>query len=247
MPRIVLLLLAQAQAQSTSDVAQRLKLGLWQRGDAFPCGRDGCGADGATDEASLLTRWSVLRHAPVLSLRGGAAVQEASQEPDLDALRAELGPDFAAALDRNVADHEEDVAASCENFYCGDASRAAGGAAARPSTYEGGFASHAMGSVPPEDFAHAFKFPLDLIKVTSAPLIPPEEAEEVVATANAEGVAGNEYASGKYKLGGDWVKKMPRTLAWFNRRLETTIFPTAAELFPEVFSTADVLRAHSVY
>ena len=238
---LLLLLLAEAQAQmdSDADLAQ-LKFGLWQRGDSFPCGRGGCGA--ADDEVSLRGRWSLLRQAPVLSLRGGADVKEASQEPDLDALRAELGPDFAAALEKNVADHEEDIAASCEAFYCGDASKAA----ARPSTYEGAFASHAMGSVPPEDFAHAFQFPLDLIKVTTAPLIPPEEAEEVVATANAEGMASNEYASGKYKLGGDWVKKMPRTLAWFNRRLESTIFPTAAKLFPEVVSSADVLRAHSV-
>ena len=93
-----------------------------------------------------------------------------------------------------------------------------------------------MGSVPPEDFAGAFQFPLDLIKVTSSPLIPPEEAERVVATARSEGLDYNEYTSGKYKLGGDWVKKMPKTLEWFNERLKTTIFPAAAALFPEVVS-----------
>ena len=42
------------------------------------------------------------------------------------------------------------------------------------------------------------------------------------------------------------VKKMPRSLAWFNRRLESKIFPTIAGLFPEVVSDASVLRAHSV-
>ena len=77
-------------------------------------------------------------------------------------------------------------------------------------------------------------------------MIPPEEAEEVIATANFEGLAGNEYRSGKYKLGGDWVKKMPRSLAWFNQRLEQTIFPTIAALFPEIVSGPSVLRAHSV-
>jgi len=39
---------------------------------------------------------------------------------------------------------------------------------------------------------------------------------------------------------------MPHTLAWFNRRLESTIFPAAAALFPEVIRHAGVLRAHSV-
>ena len=52
--------------------------------------------------------------------------------------------------------------------------------------------------------------------------------------------------AGKYKLGGDWVKKMPKTLEWFNRRLQSTIFPAAAALFPEVVDGPEVLRAHSV-
>jgi len=91
-----------------------------------------------------------------------------------------------------------------------------------------------------------FKFPLDLIKVTAEPMIPAAEAERVVATANAEGLASNEYVSGKYKLGGDWVKKMPRTLAWFNERLEDAIFPLAATLFPMIVRGPQVLRAHSV-
>ena len=69
--------------------------------------------------------------------------------------------------------------------------------------------------MPPEDFAASFQFPLDLIRVTSAPMIDASEAERVVATAIEEGIHQNEYTSGKYKLGGDWVKKMPRSLAWF--------------------------------
>ena len=36
--------------------------------------------------------------------------------------RAELGPEFSAALDANEAAHAEDCRLSCEHFYCGDAS-----------------------------------------------------------------------------------------------------------------------------
>ena len=39
---------------------------------------------------------------------------------------------------------------------------------------------------------------------------------------------------------------MPKTLEWFNRRLQSTIFPAAAALFPEVVDGPEVLRAHSV-
>ena len=85
-----------------------------------------------------------------------------------------------------------------------------------------------------------------MIKVTSEPLIAPEEAEEVVALATEDGVYDHEFPSGKYRLGGDWVKSLPNALEWFNERLRTTIFPAVAALFPEVVSDASVLRAHSV-
>lgn len=242
-----------------AQLEQSVKLALWQRGEQLPCGRDGC-SELETDVEALMSRLRFLRHTPVLALRGGAdgcSTASGTCEPngsvDLDALRAELGHEFSAALDANEAAHEADLATSCQSFYCGDGS----GAAEAPPTADASDAaaaaavaasarSHPMGSVPPEDFAGAFHFPLDLIKVTSAPLIPAEEAEEVVATALAEGIAGNEYTSGKYKLGGDWVKKMPRTLDWFNGRLRRTIFPAVAALFPEVVSSPHVLRAHSV-
>jgi len=42
--------------------------------------------------------------------------------------------------------------------------------------------------VPPEDFAASFQFPLDLIRVTSEPMIDAEEAERVVATSIEEGI-----------------------------------------------------------
>lgn len=248
----MLLLLDAASAVDDVEVARRvLKFGLWQRGDVFPCGSSGC-SDGSSMEGDedqrLAARWALMRQTPVLTWRGGADGCDAASgscEPptsDLDQLRAELGPEFSAALDANLDAHEADCRASCEFFYCGDADAASTSASGPPTPVQ----SHPMGDVPPEDFASAFNFPLDLIKVTAAPLIPPEEAEEVVAIANAEGVAGNEYTSGKYRLGGDWVKKMPRTLAWFNRRLETTIFPTIASLFPEVVRGPQVLQAHSV-
>ena len=103
-----------------------------------------------------------------------------------------------------------------------------------------------MGAVPPEDFASDFGFPLDLIKVSNAPLFPASEAAQMVATAEAEGLSENEYRSGKYKLGGNWLDNLPKTRAWFNRKLETTFFPLLAQLFPEIISSPVVLRAHSV-
>ena len=59
-------------------------------------------------------------------------------------------------------------------------------------------------------------------------------------------MSGNEYRSGKYKLGGDWLINLPRTREWFNKHLETTFFPQLVKLFPEIISSASVLRAHSV-
>ena len=39
--------------------------------------------------------------------------------------------------------------------------------------------SFSMGSVPPEDFASSFNFPLDLIKVTGGAIIAPEEVRQI--------------------------------------------------------------------
>ena len=52
--------------------------------------------------------------------------------------------------------------------------------------------------------------------------------------------------SGKYKLGKAWIKDMPGVLAWFNKALSTTLFPTLSALFPELLPDASTLRAHSV-
>ena len=96
-------------------------------------------------------------------------------------------------------------------------------------------------------FQSFFRFPLDLIKVTQGhPLFSAEEAARVIETAEAEGVDKNEYKSGKYRLGGDWLVNLPQTRAWFNGRLENTFFPLLAHLFPEIISSPAALRAHSV-
>ena len=237
-------LIAATVAASGEDAqaVQELKLSIWQRG-IEPCGPAGCSLDESPEE--LLPRWSSARQQPVLRLRGGAdGCAGAVCEPparDMDSLIAELGHEFAAALEQNERDHQTECDESCEHFYCGDPSLPEPSTAAPIATRR-----FSLGSVPPEDFASDFNFPLDLIHVTSAPLIPPSEAEAVVAAAVADGVYNNEFPSGKYRLGGDWVKNLPSTLAWFNTRLRTTIFPAAAAAFPEIVSSAAVLRAHSV-
>ena len=53
------------------------------------------------------------------------------------------------------------------------------------------------------DVSVCVRFPLDVIKVTQqVPLFSREEAGEVVAKAEAEGVDKNEFKSGKYQLAG---------------------------------------------
>ena len=198
-----------------------------------------------------------------LRVRGGAAASDCTPPPpDMDALAASLGPEFAAVIAQNEVDHQADCRESCSHFYCGDASLnsstptpgsssgggsgGGGGNGRDPSAVVPPVSSHHFGEVPPEDFASDFNFPLDLIKVTAEPLFTAAECQEAVATAESEDVHLNEYVSGKYKLGGDWIKNMPKTLKWFNAALEEKIFPTLASLFPEVIRGPEVLRAHSV-
>ena len=193
-----------AAALDDVELAQRLKLDIWRRGIA-ECGAAGCSDDSSQDLGALKLRWLASRSTPFVTLRGGSdGCADTTCEPDasvdLDALRAELGPEFGAALDQNIVDHDADCAKSCEHFYCGSPGSSQGAPPAAVATR-----SFSMGSVPPEDFATSFLYPLDLIRVTAEPLIEPAEAEQVVATAIEEGISTNEYASGKYRLGGDWV------------------------------------------
>lgn len=184
-----------------------------------------------------------------MSMRGGATGDyNARLEAKLSELSAQYGPSFTAAIEQNKIDHAKDCETSCEAFYCakGDRDANQGNAWAQDHSNTT-FRSYSFGGVPPEDFSEEFGFPLDLIKVTqSVPLFSAEEAADVIQKAEEEGVDKNEYKSGKYKLGGDWLVNLPNTRAWFNKRLEETFFPLLSYLFPEIISSPAVLRAHSV-
>jgi tetratricopeptide (TPR) repeat protein len=174
------------------------------------------------------------------SLRGGASENLIDT---IAKLGDKFGSDFLDAIEQNTRDHESDCRLSCKHYYCAPSD------AVLPPLDQilngTSIESYSMGPVPPEDFASDFGFPLDLIKVTK-PLFSPCEAANVIRTAEAEGVDKNEYVSGKYKLGGDWLTNLPKTREWFNKRLETTFFPLLSHLFPEVISSPSIIRAHSV-
>ncbi len=187
-----------------------------------------------------------LKSQNLFNIRGGAmAAHDSSLVEKLSKLGEKFGDDFKEAILRNEREHAEDCAVSCESFYCAPKESAL---VDEDSPLNGtSFASYSFGATPPEDFASLFGFPLDLIKVTQGnPLFSAEEAAEVVSIAEEEGVDKNEYKSGKYKLGGDWLVNLPNTREWFNRRLESTFFPLISNLFPEIVSSPSVLRAHSV-
>lgn len=187
-------------------------------------------------------------YAPILKHRGGDAGCDPSSgvcslpARSLEQLKAELGNRFSEALALNEEEHKRDCAKSCELFYCGEGKRASSG------REEIEYNAYAFGSVPPEDFADQFDFPMDLIKVTATktPLLTSMEASRVVKVAEDEGVLDGEYDSGKYKLGGDWLDNLPKTREWFNELCANTVFPELARLFPDVISSPAVLRAHSV-
>lgn len=185
----------------------------------------------------------------ILGVRGGDGTTKEDNasrlEKKLDELSVKFGKPFVDAIEQNKAEHATDCARSCELFYCADDSDTNhwDPEKRRDTT----FASYSFGSVPPEDFSDEFKFPLDLIKVTEgAPLFSAAESAEVIHQAEEEGVDKNEYKSGKYKLGGDWLVNLPQTRSWFNSKLEHVLFPLLHHLFPEIIRSPSVLRAHSV-
>ena len=162
-------------------------------------------------------------------------------------LESKFGPEFKQAIEQNIREHEADCRKSCESFFCADENDVNSFMQWDPNGINSTeFVSFPFGAVPPEDFASDFGFPLDLIKVSQGALFPEEEAAEVVRIAESEGLSNNEYKSGKYKLGGDWLLNLPETRAWFNGKLKTTFFPILSHLFPEIVSSPSVLRAHSV-
>ncbi|KAG7355187.1 serine/threonine protein kinase [Nitzschia inconspicua] len=182
----------------------------------------------------------------------------AAMKTKIQQLTQHYGSAFAQAIEQNQQEHDRDCQESCRYFYCAPAGTLSpnnnnNGSAQNQTladvlgTNETTIRSYSMGAVPPEDFADEFGFPLDLIKVTQGqPLFSRDDAKHVIDIAESEGLSSNEYVSGKYKLGGDWLTKLPQTRQWFNEKLEKTLFPLLAFLFPEIVSHPSVLRAHSV-
>jgi tetratricopeptide (TPR) repeat protein len=166
----------------------------------------------------------------------------------IDELGRKFGPEFLEAIRKNEEEHARDCSVSCESFYCAPETFDE----IEDDTYQSilngtSFTSYSFGATPPEDFGEEFGFPLDLIKVTKGnPLFSPEEAARVIDIAKDEGVDNNEFKSGKYQLGGDWLTNLPNTRRWFNELLQSKLFPLLPKLFPEIVSSPSVLRAHSV-
>lgn len=192
-------------------------------------------------------------------LRGGSTANEAETSISsetyndrltrrLKQLELEFGQEFRDAIEQNQKEHTLDCQVSCESYYCSPKTSDRSNEF-NPSIHMSGtsFTNYSFGATPPEDFFEEFGFPLDLIKVTEGtPIFSAEESASVIKTAQAEGIEHNEYKSGKYQLGGDWLTNLPKTREWFNDKLELTLFPLMRYLFPEIVSSVSVLRAHSV-
>jgi len=241
---------------------QRAKLDLWRRGEfSFPWIATNSGSHKEQalqieQYSRYMSRMNPIKRArqakysseiePFFNLlkihRGGETESyEDMEQAKIKSLALDYGAPFIEAIEKNRQEHAEDCKKSCTLFYC---AKGADQADAQKLNYT--FRSYSMGAVPPEDFAPQFGFPLDLIKVSEQPIVSPTEAAEVVAIAEMEGLSSNEYRSGKYKLGGNWLDDLPKTRSWFNDALKTRLFPLLHELFPEVVSSPSVLRAHSV-
>jgi tetratricopeptide (TPR) repeat protein len=204
-------------------------------------------------EEDFLSSWRSM-------IRGGGQVAStlpssvADMEAKLRQLTQHYGSAFAQAIEQNKREHAKDCQESCQQYYCAPPSVNSTSSTKNQTvleeilgTMETTIRSYSMGAVPPEDFADDFGFPLDLIKVTMGrPLFSKQEAKRVIDLAESEGLSNNEYISGKYKLGGDWLTNLPQTRRWFNEKLETMLFPLLALLFPEIVTDPSVLRAHSV-
>jgi len=249
------------------------KLDLWLRGEfAHDSAFDG---DDATTAVNLEMQAATasFRHGPIREVRrriyrsiagensckgescledlfyirgGDGFVEEYATrlEKQLAELGAKFGQPFLDAIEKNKIEHVADCQRSCELFYCANDD---GNISKVWESTTTSFQSFSFGAVPPLDFSQEFHFPLDLIKVTQGePLFSAEESAQVIKQAEAEGLSKNEYTSGKYKLGGDWLVNLPQTREWFNKQLEHTMFPILCHLFPEIIRSPSVLRAHSV-
>ena len=119
--------------------------------------------------------WTTNRSQQIYNIRGGSSSSSSVNEEGTNnqqALQSRLlelgaihGAAFTDAIRLNVEEHKEDCRVSCEMYYCDN----------NESTKKDDmidlddiiFDSYNFGSVPPEDFADEFGFPLDVIKVTS--------------------------------------------------------------------------------
>lgn len=257
---IFLFFLSKGLATDVDERLEAIKLDLWSRG-AFALDQTALFGEDLVDQLNGFqskAAWARLEpvkrarrtkpeecfgHQCLSALRGGAT---SHQEDKIEELGRKFGSGFLEAIEQNKKDHAADCEASCEVYYCAKEDTAIP-SLSHVLKEQTEIQSYSMGAVPPEDFAQDFGFPLDLIKVTNGPsLFSKEEASKVITDAEEEGVANNEYKSGKYKLGGDWLTNLPKTREWFNSRLKDTFFPLLSHLFPEVVSSPAVLRAHSV-
>jgi len=226
---------------------------VWRDCAAGDCSATATGTWGS-DDSDLLYKWALSPRGGGASTRpsatSAAAQYEEKLERKIQALISKFGPEFEAAIEQNRREHDEDCRKSCELYYCAPKENTTSSSSSSEVGYNETvttFRSYSMGATPPEDFAEQFGFPLDLIKVSEGePFFDGEEASQVIRGAEAEGVANNEFQSGKYKLGGDWLTNLPKTRDWFNRKLKSNFFPAFAMLFPEIVSSPAVLRAHSV-
>jgi hypothetical protein len=184
-------------------------------------------------------------------LRGGDQDDRTTKttpiQTTIQRLKERYGKPFIEAIELNEKEHYKDCTKSCQYYYCSVNSSTSDDTI--PDINDVLVRSYSFGAVPPEDFSEEFGFPLDLIKVThgKTPILPKEEALRVVHIAETEeGLSNNEFPSGKYRLGGNWLTELPQTRRWFNSRLRTTLFPLLASLFPQIIRDTSVLRAHSV-
>jgi hypothetical protein len=152
-----------------------------------------------------------------------------------------LGDDaeFAAHLQQNIADHEQQCAAACASYFCGEAP--SGLASAGLPAFE----KFSMGPMPSLDFPAAFPAE-EAIHVSKAPIFTAAECERVIELAEREGLGLPSTKSGKYRIGKAWIEEMPGVLEWFNGALASTLFPIMSALFPQLVPSTASLRAHKV-
>ena len=124
---------------------------------------------------------------------------------------------FHAALQLNEAEHHEQMATACSNYYCG----VADDFTVPPMT------RWSMGPVAVNDYPDALQGE-DQIHVSDEPLFSPAECERIIELSELEGEGLPSSKSGKYKLGKAWIRDMPQVQDWFNEALRTKVSPATS-------------------